>query len=98
MYFDMMLKMTVFVWQRNSIIAFDQQWNETVQSFIHLLNFREKPVLIKWRIFSSAIYVRGFYYVVVDFLRGSEAEKNIFEKRYKIFFFFDESGCRWKSE
>ena len=84
--FDVVLRISIFVWQRNLTLAFEQQWNEVVRSFIHILSFREKFVLIEWCFFSSATYIRGFYYVVVNFLRGSGAEKNIFEKRYKIRF------------
>ena len=51
----------------------------TAVSFLDRLTRRENTVLSEWCSFSSATYVTGFCYVVVDFLRGSGAEKNIFE-------------------
>ena len=46
-------------------------------------------MLIEWRIFSFAFYVWGFYYVVVDFLRGKFAEKAGFERFWNNDFLFD---------
>ena len=52
----------------------------TAKSFLDRLIRRENTVLSEWCFFSSARYVRGFCYVVVDFVRGNlcGAEKNIF--------------------
>ena len=50
----------------------------TAKSFLDRFIRRENTVLFEWCSFSSATYVRGFCYVVVDFLRGSGAEKKIF--------------------
>ena len=58
----------------------------TAKFFFDRLIRRENPVLSEWCFFNSVTYVRGVYYVVVDFLRGSEAEKKIFERRYRISF------------
>ena len=68
---------------KNMIKKFEQQWNEAVWSFIHLLNFREKFVLIECCAFNSATYIKKIYYIVVDFLRGNfsaERRKSIFER------------------
>ena len=56
------------------------------KSFLNRLIRRENIILFKWCFFSFATYVKGFYYIVVDFLRGSEAENKIFERRYNTRF------------
>ena len=71
----------------------EQQWNEAVWSFIHLLNFREKSVLIEWCAFSSATHAEDFYYIVVDFLRGNfnvKRKKTNFERLWNHDFLFDD--------
>ena len=50
-----------------------------IKSFIDRLIRRENIVLFEWCFFSSVTYIKGFYYIVIDFLRGSEAEKKIFK-------------------
>ena len=58
----------------------------TTISFFDRLTRRKNIVLFEWCSFSFATYIKGFYYVIVDFLRGSEAENKIFERRYRISF------------
>ena len=41
----------------------------TAKSFFERLIRRENPILSEWCSFSSVKYVRGFCYVVIDFLR-----------------------------
>ena len=56
--------------------------------FLDRLTRRNNTVLFKWCFFNSARYVKDFYYVVVNFLRESGAEKNIFEIIWKTRFLF----------
>ena len=57
------------------------------KSFLDRLIRRENTVLSEWCSFSSARYVRGFYYVVVDFLRGNlivrSGEENLEPPTYR---------------
>ena len=51
--------------------------------FFDRLIRRENIVLFEWCFFSSVTYVKNFYYIIVDILRGSEAEKKIFKIEFK---------------
>ena len=44
-------------------------------SFLNQSSHRENTVLSEWCSFSSVRYVRGFCYVVVDFVRGAERRR-----------------------
>ena len=64
----------------------------TTKLFLNRLIRRENTVLFKSCSFNSATYIKGFCYIIVDFLRGNEAKKKIFKRRYKIRFLMDRTA------